>query len=407
MATITRYIYSNYDPDDREALEIATGQVPTDDTGTNAITEELEDPWQTESTFGAQRRLAAAPRFVPAAISYDEVNNMLGGVPREVIPPALKESKADVSGWYRSLTRSGVRGTSNAIAGASYKRSDTASASNSTPSQATSSVTCKPTVVQPRPNKNNWFITRALRSEFVSAPAAPYPTLADILERDPPLSSSKPFKPPVFLALGPANRGWAMLQQKGWTEGEGLGATASRRVVEQGTQPSFILDAPERREKLPAKRQPVKTETQEVVLDSDGEISELRRVEVVDLTLSSSDDELAEEFDAVELPPCSGPSTSAPSRSISPHSTPLLTPIPTVLKSDRLGIGLKAKTAGPYKASKKRVTHNQAALAAHIRANEEIRRLKAKTGRGSRGFARLAKADSEQRRQLLASLNEG
>ncbi|KAJ3529900.1 hypothetical protein NM688_g7787 [Phlebia brevispora] len=89
------------------------------------------------------------------------------------------------------------------------------------------------------------------------------------------------------------------------------------------------------------------------------------------------------------------------------HTTALLTPIATVLKSDRLGIGLKAKTVGPYKASKKRVTHNQAALAAHIRANEEMRRRKAITGRGTRGFARLAKAEAEQRRQLLASLNSG
>ena len=38
----------------------------------------------------------------------------------------------------------------------------------------------------------------------------------------------------------------------------------------------------------------------------------------------------------------------------------LLTPLPTVLKPDRLGIGLKAKMVGPYKASQKRVTHNAA-----------------------------------------------
>jgi len=77
------------------------------------------------------------------------------------------------------------------------------------------------------------------------------------------------------------------------------------------------------------------------------------------------------------------------------------------LKSDRLGIGLKAQTVGPYKQSKKRVTHNAAALAAHVRANEEMRRVKKLVGRGSKGFARLAKAETEQRRQLLASWNQG
>ena len=121
--------------------------------------------------------------------------------------------------------------------------------------------------------------------------------------------------------------------------------------------------------------------------------------------IKQTDDD--DEGEEIELLQSSEPSTLAPSIVPSPHSTPLLTPIPTILKSDRLGIGLKAKTFGPYKESKKRVTHNQAALAAHIRANEEMRKLKAKAGRGTRGFSRLAKADSEQRRQLLASLNEG
>jgi hypothetical protein len=90
-----------------------------------------------------------------------------------------------------------------------------------------------------------------------------------------------------------------------------------------------------------------------------------------------------------------------------PHSQKsLLTPIPTILKSDRLGIGLKAKTEGPYKQSKKRVTHNQAALASHIRAAEEMRRKRAEVGRGRRGFAKVRRREEKERKQMLAYLNE-
>jgi len=83
----------------------------------------------------------------------------------------------------------------------------------------------------------------------------------------------------------------------------------------------------------------------------------------------------------------------------------LLTPIATVLKSDRLGIGLKAKTVGPYKASRKRITHNAEALAAHIKAAEELKKKKGEFGRGRRGFERQHRKDSMKRQMMLAYLN--
>lgn len=194
-----------------------------------------------------------------------------------------------------------------------------------------------------------------------------------------------------------------MLERSGWSEGEGLGANAPRRA--DFTRPSSTSQG-KAVDRSRSGTLTVKQEEFEVSYDSDGDIREVRKVDVVDLTLSDDDDNNGD-----TLSPVAGVSPSPPPTStIDPrdsHTTPLLTPIATVLKSDRLGIGLKAKTVGPYKASKKRVTHNQAALAAHNHANEEMRRIKAITGRGSRGFARLAKAESEQRRQLLASLNSG
>jgi hypothetical protein len=127
-------------------------------------------------------------------------------------------------------------------------------------------------------------------------------------------------------------------------------------------------------------------------------------IDVIDLTLSDSDlddDNSNRSLGAADdsaLPSSISPSTYS--------GTALLTPIPTVLKSDRLGIGLKAKTHGPYKASQKRVTHNAAAMAAHIRATEKLRKRKLEVGRGQRGFEKIRKKEETNRRRMLAYLNE-
>ena len=151
----------------------------------------------------------------------------------------------------------------------------------------------------------------------------------------------------------------------------------------------------------------LKTEEREFALDGEDEVREVRRVEVVDLTVSDSDGDEGEGEgeDGAGVDAGSPHAREPPATAPSHNPTALLTPLATVLKSDRLGIGLKARTVGSYKESKKRVTHNQAALAAHARTTEEMRLRKAVLGRGTRSFARAAKADAEARRQLLASLN--
>lgn len=389
MATVTHYIYSHYDPKDREALQVETGQIPED----VAREPDSADPWQTESSFGPQRRLAAAPRFVPATIPYDQINNMMEL--SEVLPQRREEKRerdGSISGWYRSLTQSTP--SSTVPAGLS-----SLSASSAAPAMSETSSEVSSRVIKPKPeqlNKNNWFISKVIRSEPSSGRSTPNTTLADILSREPPPEpTEKPFTPPVFLSIGPSNKGFAMLQQSGWSEGEALGAGIARRAVpstQQKMKKPKSLD-----------RQIAKTEEREYKLDSDGEVSEVRRVEVVDLTLSDSDD-----TEVDELPSPSSETHPEPHDHLPSHNpTALLTPIATVLKSDRLGIGLKAKTVGPYKESKKRVTHNAAALAAHIKANEEMKKMKRLYGRGSKSFTRIAKAQTESRRRLLASLNEG
>ena len=404
MATITHYIYSHYDAKDRESLEIATGQIPSGQTE-----DDETDPWQTESSFGVRRLTTNAPRFVPAVVSYDEVNNMMGVTKHLFTPAAPEESKSEVGLWYRSLARQVPDAQSGPGSSATIPRSSTMPPDAATTSTTSPTFPASETVTKSRvrTSKNDWFIRRALHSEPASKSNSPAPTLADILAREPPASSAQQaVKPPVFLALGPTNRGWSMLQQQGWNEGEGLGATAPRQIQIRPRGVTSMVSQRSRKGKG-VDRCSVKHQEHEVQLDSDGEISEVRRVEVVDLTLSDSDQE-EDADDTVRGAPMPAPGILDPSVSINgveAHSKPLLTPIPTVLKSDRLGIGLKAKTVGSYKASKKRVTHNQAALASHIKEAEELRRVKALVGRGSRGFARLAKADSDHRRQLLASLN--
>ncbi|EMD39890.1 hypothetical protein CERSUDRAFT_46382 [Gelatoporia subvermispora B] len=399
MATVTHYIYSHYDPKDREALETATGQTPSQRQDSPE-----DDPWQTESAFGAQRRLAAAPRFVPAIISYDEINDMMGAHP--ALPePKREESANDASNWYRSLTQSSSAPALEAKPALSAVASSSSGGSQASASAPVASGST-PRKREPR-DKNNWFIYRALQSEPTSGRSTPTSTLADILDREPPpMPTDRPFNPPVFLTIGPSNRGFAMLQQSGWSEGEPLGAGVVRRTQQSPLQPDARLKKRPKREEGGASTAAVKM--REIKLDPDEEIIEVKKVDVIDLTLSDSDEEYNDDDDlaAPEDVPSSLPlAPPEPGPSVPTHNPrALLTPLPTVLKSDRLGVGLKAKTEGPYRASKKRVTHSAAAVAAHVRATEEIRRMKTLVGRGTKGFARLAKAETEKRQRLLATL---
>jgi hypothetical protein len=251
-----------------------------------------------------------------------------------------------------------------------------------------------------RKNKNNWFIMKALQSEPSSTHSSPPPSLADILARDPPpLPMEEKYKPPVWLELGPSNKGFAMLQRSGWNEGEALGPDVIRR---SSSMPNFNK----------GKRREDRVTHEVLELKSqkcDDDVSELREVAVIDLTLSDTDSDIDDpDLDARELVFQEFPPEKTPSvhMSSSAHGgTALLTPLATTLKSDRLGIGLKAKTVGPYRASKKRVTHNAASMAAHIRAAEANRRQKKEYGGGRRGYDKLRKREEVERKRLLAYIN--
>ena len=170
-------------------------------------------------------------------------------------------------------------------------------------------------------------------------------------------------------------------------------------------------------------------EEEEILIDDDDDdpIIEIRKkahVPMIDLTQSDTEsddegedgeDEDEDENDDNEAdddlnPPAAPTSSTTHTETVSgdPRAiqTALLTPLPTVLKSDRLGIGLKAKTEGPYHSSVKRVTHNAAALAAHVKAAEDRRRTQRLLGKGHRAFARADQLKRERRQNMMAYLSE-
>lgn len=395
MATVSHTIYSHYNPENREEVAIHTTQA-ADET-----VDDSDAAWQTETSFPIRRLLKSAPHFIPATRGLEDWNTQKSQSNRAGVNTPLEN---DTSSWYRLLTN-GVSTSDRRVS----TQSAVPGTNAGTPSIASPSPDSPPMRVNERRNKNNWFILRAIQSDPSSSSSTPPAhTLADMLARDPPpLPTEQKYSPPVWLALGPSNKGWAMLQNGGWREGEGLGSTIQRSAREEDTfmengQSSSIRVSSE------GKQAVIKREKREVKWEDD--IREVQDVDVIDLTtLSDSESvELKDEApdDALEIADAGTKPIPPPSSSSSYSQTALLTPIPTVLKSDRLGIGLKAKTVGPYKASLKRVTHNAAAMAAHIRAAEQTRTKKAEVGRGRRGFARQEKKEREHRQKMLAYLNE-
>ncbi|KAK7469300.1 hypothetical protein VKT23_003784 [Stygiomarasmius scandens] len=382
MATEAYTIYSHYDPKDREELERETGQI-----------QEEAEVWEAEARATYKRRAAAPPRFVPASsATLSEWSSPGASSSKQKLPTTCPED--GVAGWYRSLT--------------SRSSTPTTTPNRQTPSSSVSQNAPKPfPTTQPmKADKNNWFIQNVVNSmepKPDAQPAASPATLADILARDPPpLPSEEQFRPPVFLAIGPANKGFAMLQNSGWSEGEALGPD----VIRRSRRPDFDLEDGSREYK---KQRVIKQEEVELSTE-DADVKEIRSVSVIDLTLSDDDaddvgdgvdensDQNRDEDDIGRL--------SASDENTSGHGRKaLITPLTTVLKSDRLGIGLKAKTEGPYKSSVKRVTHNAAALAAHLQNTENTKQRKQMYGHGRRGIAREYKEEQMKRQQMLAYFN--
>lgn len=365
MATVAYTIYSHYEPPKLEELQQDA------ENNQNNLNDQQDTVWKNEARQTFPASFKAPPRFVAAsasAVTQDE----------QTRPPKPLETSEDANssaGFYRSI-RSQAPAPSLSIAHAgpsSYKPSTLPSSQQSDP----------------------WFIRKVVRSAPPPVDCPPKTSsLSEILERHPPpLPDEEQFKPRVWLALGPANKGFSMLSKQGWHEGEALGPSVHR-------VPNI---APIAKSKGKQKATRATQRTIEVLYEHDPEVTEVRKVDVTDLTGDSEEDgSSSEDEDEIEA---SIPRAGLPHGTKADGRTALIVPLPIRLKSDRLGIGLKAKTVGPYNSTKTRVTPNAAALLAHVKGSEAMRRQKKIHGRGQRGFARKSKIEQTRRQDLLAYMN--
>lgn len=219
-----------------------------------------------------------------------------------------------------------------------------------------------------------------------------------------------------------------MLQNQGWSEGEALGAgrtslssndAHAKETKRRRTRPDFLSPTELMLPTEPSQERPTKEEEEEVLIDDDDDdpIIEVRRkaqVPMIDLTQSDTEDETEDDEDednrdTVTVNENNNDAIDSPAptsdRDHDPRGaqTALLTPLPTILKSDRLGIGLKAKTEGPYRASVKR---RDAARSANAAAVAEDMRRRLLLGKGHRAFARAERLERERRQNMMAYLSE-
>ncbi|GJJ15550.1 hypothetical protein Clacol_009828 [Clathrus columnatus] len=335
---------------------------------------ENNDAWEKEQFFGETKRLhfKPAPAFIPATLKYDEFGMPI--VEEEVQVPQNVQTKEDVASWYRNMIIRPTLNDTDAV-----KTSRVGPNFSTTPTSNTTQTTALQN--NKHPSRPNWF-----SSQRFDEPVNPIPsTLVDLLSRNPPPLPSQPaFTPPVFLALGPSNKGYTMLQKKGWREGEGLGRIPRSGLGMEQKFASEIVDLTQSGDEEVKQMMIDLTETDSEAEwggeDGDGNGNE-------ELLVQKGEEEagLIPTEDPYEYPTHGG--------------TALITPIGTVLKADRLGIGLKARQT-----KKKAVTHSAAEIAAFIQTKRKME--KQKWGRGSKGLARKNKEEECRRLQLLKYLNE-
>jgi hypothetical protein len=373
----------------------------------NPITDAADD---SEKHWALSSGSRLPPKFVPAQLPVDEYGRQIllddpsgsADSVRSSEKANTKDNGVPVSEWYKSLKR--------------------AQSSRATPSLPLAPKVDPPKQRQPSENKSqstserdvtishkpNWFSPSyklpTPSGSGSSTPNAPSETIAARLARDPPNppgSTSK--RAPVWIALGPSNKGYEMLANKGWREGEGLGARVGLGMT---------------RELLRIRESGASRSAPSLTTERDTRAS--RGEEVIDLTLSE-DEEITIEDDSASgdeedfdsFLPSRSASPPPNETSDQPHALPsggtsLLTPLPTILKSDRRGIGISTTyttlPSGIHVPSR-RVTHGEKALRRHVVDMERSRRERLKWGGGARGYKRKAKAESQIRQNLLAYMN--
>ncbi|KZV92564.1 hypothetical protein EXIGLDRAFT_718233 [Exidia glandulosa HHB12029] len=341
----------------------------------DALTElELDAAWRNERPFGRDSQYPPMT-FVPARLKFDDFGQLLNPQDAQAPSSSSRAQGGRIGSWYSSLPRS----------------------SSSTPAPSTSAMAAPllnaPAPAPQRPakvTKNDWFLQKVLAAEPAPLPS-PAPSLSDMLEREPPCPAGG-FKVPVWTAIGPGNRGFALLQRSGWEEGQGLGPGAagpSQRRVEQIRVP---LDN--------------RAEVIDLTGDDgdDGDAVDLTGDDDSDDTMSgdeipdveSDDMQPKLELDVEELPTDS-------------HGTALLVPLPAFLKPDKHGIGVRAAAERKMLRLKSTAQAIAASTPEGTKRHQHIaaaaRKRRAEVGRGARGFARMNRSESDQRQAMMSYMN--
>ena len=356
MATRAYHIVSHYEPPEDHKSD---------------SDEDVDEGWSKGHTFGLSKRLLHPPKFVRPSGAYDEYGRPVVQEDDDEIQ-FIEHRPVNHGSWYKNLSR--ANSAPDTIA--------TIPAAN--PSTASPPKPSNP----PHSDGSPWFISTVVQKTH-SAHLSSSTAIGDMLKRDPPpLSSETPFIPPVFTILGPTNRGYSMLEKDGWQEGEALGPGRSRRSavrvkLELDDQDNTSLDV--------------------VAVHS----AKGKEKETIDLTLSSEEDEDYAEDDA-QREALSGTSdlpseTLSTSKTVSAHSgRALLTPLPTVLKADKSGIG-------STKGASRKITQTSEAIQL-LAQNARGRRRKPYDGPqlisqgGAKAIIRRTKKDQRDRAALLRDL---
>lgn len=454
--------------------------------------EEIERAWRTENAFPPSA-VSMAPKFVRASGVAVEKKMWKG-------KEKAREDAGDVSGWYSSLTsRARTPSTATVVSSSRFSKNTTGSSIavsmspkrkrnwfESTLPPGSLGPLALPSYTQPFSSTQSTSTPTQTSSTQPTHPPPPAPpslapSLAEMLHRSPPPLPTEPaFKPPIFLELNPTNRGWKMLERWGWREGEGVGGVGS-------TQHRPRVDG-ERERKLGKG----KGRDEEQSRETGKEVIDLTQdEETIDLTLSDDEDPIPIDIDAesysddassvtldddyidvdalddldehfVFASPESvftAPDVLSMASSLSAaglrnthrhthdYRTTLLTPIPTIMKSDRLGIGLRAKTrkvsllehtlgsrshrsshsssrhlnsshhpkshshthsrtdeaTSSYRAPIRTLTPN---FVRHLEGMEVARKRRERVGRGWRGYKRDGEREGRERREMIGYLNE-
>ncbi|KIO29380.1 hypothetical protein M407DRAFT_169566 [Tulasnella calospora MUT 4182] len=198
---------------------------------------------------------------------------------------------------------------------------------------------------------------------------------AMLMRAPPPLPSEAPFIPPTYTVLGPANKGYSMLERHGWREGQTLGPGNQSHGNGNRAGIGFV-----------AKHEDKEGDESKRAM-KDGDIAAASVVDFVDLTLEDGSESDGE---TPKPRPVQNP----------PGGRALLTPLPTVLRADNAGIGSKRGT-------KRVITQSAHALELLERRKKRNRKSDSIVRVGAKALINKAKKEQQERSALIAYLREG